>query len=226
MPKYENTPIKINLNLHVIGQNEKNYHLLQSLIVFAEDGDKISCEISEEDEFIIKGPYQKALQNTKDDNLILKAYKSLKKHANKPLPKTRIILEKKLPISSGIGAGSGDAARAMLMLNKLWKLNLAPVQLQEIGKSIGADLPACLHYLQNKAPLFVSGIGEIITPLKKFPKLPIILINNHKPVPTEQIFCNLTEKNNPPMNSIVSFSSLKEVLSYLQNTRNDLYKVT
>jgi len=215
-------PAKINLALHVTGRRDDGYHLLESLVAFAGFGDRIDVSPAQEDRFTVMGPFAQAVP-TDAANLVLRARDALRaRFAAKALP-VEIVLEKRLPIASGIGGGSSDAAAALIALNRLWGLGLDMEALCEIGLTLGADLPMCLHGQQAGLPLLARGIGEALHPVSRFPSLPIVLANDGTGLSTPRVFQALARRDNPPLPSPPAFSTIEAVCAYLRQTRNDLY---
>lgn len=152
-------PAKINLCLHVTGQRPDGYHLLESLVVFTQFGDRLTVSPSSEDVFTITGPHATGLP-VGPENLVLRARDLLREETGHVEP-VAIKLEKNLPAASGMGGGSSDAASTLILLNALWKLGLEQDRLARIALKLGADVPMCL----SETPLIARGIGEDITPL-------------------------------------------------------------
>ena len=173
---------KINLYLNVVGKRDDGYHLLDSLFAFAEDGDGISVEKSDNLTLEIKGPFAHALSSEKD-NSVLKAARLLANALDVPA-KAKIVLTKNLPAASGIGGGSADAAATLAALCELWKVRPSVSLLEKTALKIGADVPACLH---DKA-VFVSGIGECVRPAPRIPRMPVLLVNPNVALPTPLVF--------------------------------------
>ncbi|PRD45973.1 4-(cytidine 5'-diphospho)-2-C-methyl-D-erythritol kinase [Phyllobacterium phragmitis] len=215
-------PAKINLALHVTGRRDDGYHLLESLVAFAAFGDQIDVSPARQDHFAVTGPFAYAVP-ADGANLVMRARDALRTRFPSRARPVDIRLEKKLPIASGIGGGSSDAAAALIALNRLWALDLDMPALCEIGLSLGADLPMCLHGQQTGLPLVARGIGEALDPVSRFPSLPIVLANDGTGLSTPQVFQALLRRDHPPLPSPPAFSVIEEVCAYLQGTRNDLY---
>ena len=177
-------PAKLNLYLHVTGKREDGYHLLDSLFCFASIGDNIKVSRSNEISLEIEGAFSGELQDC-SNNSIIKAANLLKEKYGVSSG-AKIVLEKNLPIASGIGGGSADAAATLLALNELWELGLATQELEDIALKIGADVPACLY----RDALQVAGIGEKITKLGAMPQCYVLLVNPLKAVSTPAVFKN------------------------------------
>jgi 4-diphosphocytidyl-2-C-methyl-D-erythritol kinase len=133
-------------------------------------------------------------------------------------PAVSIRLEKHLPIASGIGGGSSDAAAILRALNRLWRCGLSPAELAQIGSKLGADVPMCLH----AAPLIARGTGEIIEPVADFPKLHLVLVNAGVEVSTPAVFAALVQKENPPLPPLPPRPDFDSLLTWLTAARNDL----
>lgn len=193
----EDALAKINLALHVTGQKADGYHLLDMLVTFAGHGDRLGFAASSSDEFTISGRFGPALDIESRSNLVLKARDMLRQAAlaqGDHAPPVHIHLEKNLPIASGIGGGSADAAAALRGLMRLWSLRLPGGRLSAIALRLGADVPMCLA----SRPLIARGIGEQIEPVA-LPSFAIVLANPLKAVSTPEIFRLLMAKNNPPL---------------------------
>lgn len=217
------TPIKINLTLQILGKRKDGYHNLQSLVVFAEEGDSLSVEISRKFQLCIFGPYSQQLKEEKN-NFVFRAYKLFKSSLPLSQQNARFSLYKNLPIASGLGGGSGNAAAALMLLNQLYHAPLSAKELLKLSAGLGADVPACLAYLLYKKPLYMNGIGEKITLIKSFPALSAVLVNNGAALITKKIFSAL----NIPPNAVTAkekleFENSAQVLDLLRHSGNDLY---
>ncbi len=195
---------KINLALHVTGRRADGYHLLDSLVAFADVGDLITVVPAETLSLTLAGPYAATLSNT--DNLVLNAARALH-----PSLGAHITLEKNLPVASGIGGGSADAAATLLTLSQLWSLPLPP---PETILQLGADLPICLH----GRSLRMQGIGEQIIPTN-LPPIYAVLVNPGLALATNDVFNALTQSQNPPMTPLATSDPL---IPWLAAQRNDL----
>ena len=179
-----NAPAKINLFLHVVGKRDDGYHLLESLVVFADYGDVVEVEESDKISLEIIGKYADALMGfPSENNLVWKAAIAVQKYLPRPLG-AKIILTKNLPIASGIGGGSADAAATIKALLKLWKLDISDKKLAEIALNLGSDVPVCLY----GKPAIMGGVGEEITPVTLQDKGYIVLINPNIPLATAEVF--------------------------------------
>ncbi len=220
----QQAPAKINLALHVTGQRADGYHLLDTLVTFADAGDRLTFESAAQDQFTVSGRFAQALPTDagpKSGNLVLRARDALRtwaEQAGERAGPVDIHLEKDLPIASGIGGGSADAAAALRGLVQLWALDIEPAALQAIALSLGADVPMCLQ----SRPLLARGIGEDITLLPTFPSLHLLLVNPLVEVSTPVIFKSLTSKTNPPLQLPDDGAGRDDWLAALVEARNDL----
>ena len=186
---------KVNLALHVTGQRDDGYHLIESLVAFTDFGDQISAELSDENSFEIHGPFANALNSDQSNNLIIKARDALVEFAkDKGLSTAPVSIrcEKNLPVASGLGGGSADAAAALNILLKLWALDISDDDLEKIALSLGADVPMCLKSL----PLVATGIGEDIKLVTPFPQSNIVYSAFYQLFFSAATFRALIVKNN------------------------------
>jgi 4-diphosphocytidyl-2-C-methyl-D-erythritol kinase len=202
---------KINLALHVTGQRADGYHLLDSLVAFAEIGDTLRVESAEGLSLSIDGPMAASLPAS-DDNLVLRAARLFGAGLG-----AHIRLTKRLPVASGIGGGSADAAATLLALAELWSLPLPP---PEAILSLGADVPVCLGGRAAR----MRGIGDKVTPLAApLPPAWAVLTNPGVAVSTPAIFRALTCKTNAPLPAVLGpWPDLAALASALSEQRNDL----
>lgn len=170
-------PAKINLTLEVGAPRADGYHPLQSVVAFAEEGDWIEATHADELTLTISGPFAAGLE-AGETNLVIRAARLLD-----PERGAAIKLEKNLPIASGIGGGSSDAAAALLALNELWRLETPSDVLSAMAAKLGADVPVCLH--KNSA--WISGVGEEVAPMR-VPPLHAVLVNPLKPLSTPSVY--------------------------------------
>jgi len=197
---------KINLTLHVTGVRSDGYHLLDSLVCFADFGDTVIVQPSDRPEFEVVGPMAIGVP-TNSSNLVLKAAALLNG------PPSRIVLHKCLPAAAGIGGGSADAAATLQALSEMTGLPIP-----EGIETLGADVPVCL----NDRAVRMQGVGEIITSIDPLPKCPAVLVNPRIDVPTPAVFAAIKVKENPKMGDIPSFETVAELAQWLVAQRNDL----
>jgi len=199
---------KVNLSLHVTGRRDDGYHLLDSLVVFPEIGDRIEVEPASGLSLTIDGPFAQDL-GTGPDNLVLKAAELIR-------PKgvgAAIHLTKSLPIASGIGGGSADAAAALRALSRLWDVSLDGVDVL----SLGADVPVCLA----SKPTRMEGIGERLNAVSRLPEFWIVLVNPGAKLATPDVFKALRSVDNPAMGKMPS-GDLPQLVAWLADQRNDM----
>ena len=216
---------KVNLALHVTGRRPDGYHLIESLVVFADYADVVSALPSPDGRMrlSLKGPFAGALNDTTQpgDNLAIRAANELRQAAGKKakLQPMKLVLTKRIPVAAGLGGGSADAAAALKLLHREWRLKFSEATLAEIGLRLGADVPMCLV----SRPLIARGIGEKISPVLGMPALPIVLAHPGVPVQTSAVFAKLDNMERSPLPSLpAKFSSLLDVIFWLRQARNDL----
>jgi len=206
----QGAPAKINLSLHVTGQRADGYHLLESLVLFTEVGDVVHAAPADTLTLRIDGPFAAGLV-VDDSNLVLRAARSFGVTRGAAL---RLI--KNLPVASGIGGGSADAAATLRALSQMWGLPLPDHAAQ---LALGADVPVCM----TSDLTLMRGIGDDITRLGLAPDLHIILVNPNVGVSTPVVFQGLAQKDNPPMSApMPNPSDHTAWLAWLNAQRNDL----
>lgn len=203
-------PAKINLFLHITGKREDGYHLLQSLVVFANIGDEVTIE--ESDSFSLTIENNPNLP-TDENNLITQAVRKVADVLYRE-PNVKITVQKNIPVGAGLGGGSADAAAAIKALLSLWDKELSNEKLNRILIELGADIPVCYH---GKSSL-VEGIGEIINPLPAFPPIPAVLVHPDIFCETAKVFKNYSGNFSDP----VSIPDTFDDIIFLQEQRNDL----
>lgn len=211
-------PAKINLALHVTGQRPDGYHLLDTLVAFADFGDRVSVSAADTNSFACSGP-RAAPELDTADNLCLRARDALRAaFPDMSRDPVAIGLDKRLPVASGVGGGSSDCATTLKLLAAHWKLPIDVNKLAMIAMPLGADLPMCLQ----AAPLIARGIGEQIERLTEFPELHLVLANPGVAVATPDIFRRLTNKSNQPLPPLPAQRDAATIIAWLDATRNDL----
>lgn len=220
----EFAPAKINLALHVTGRRADGYHLLDTLVVFADAGDRLSFSPSEADRLSLSGRFAAALTDDAAPgagNLVIRARDALRDWASRcgvPAPPVHIHLEKNLPVASGIGGGSADAAATLRGLGRLWQLGVPRRDLLAMALSLGADVPMCME----SRPLAASGIGEDIVVIEDFPELFLLLVNPLVEVSTPDVFRRLVSRDNLPLALPGEGAPLEQWLGTFAASRNDL----
>lgn len=215
----EFAPAKINLCLHVTGRRSDGYHLIDSLVVFADAGDNLIFRKSSEFSLHISGPMAEGLSNG-NDNLVLRAARAVQGASD--VKGAEITLDKHLPSASGIGGGSADAAATLRGLQNLYGLNeLEPL---DLALKLGADVPVCCFGRAAR----MSGIGERIEPITQFPECAAVLVNARVEVSTGAVFSGLDLPNDIAGTKSLDelpaggFRSSLEAAAWLSRQRNDL----
>ena len=209
-------PAKINLYLHVVGRRKDGYHLLDSLVAFADIGDSLTAAPAAALSLTVGGPEAAAVALLGEDNLVLRAARALAAHAG-ICAGAALHLEKHLPAAAGIGGGSADAAAALRVLDRVWGMPVASDRLEKLALELGADVPACLA----GRPVWVGGIGERIEPAAPLPPLGIVLANPRRPLPTPEVF----RARRGPFAAAARFDPMREPAGFaaqLASRRNDL----
>lgn len=213
----EQASAKLNLDLLVTGRTPDGYHTLDSIVVFADLGDRLRFTPSTGLSLSIEGPFAAGLRE-EPDNLVPRAARALASAVGRELA-ARITLEKNLPVASGIGGGSADAAATLRGLVRLFHLDLDEAALSRLGLKLGADVPVCLA----SRPARLRGIGDRLTPLAGLPALPLVLVNPGVPVSTGAVFAALQlnpKREMPP--PLPERPSLAAFAAWLKASRNDL----
>jgi 4-diphosphocytidyl-2-C-methyl-D-erythritol kinase len=205
----EFAPAKINLTLHVTGQRADGYHLLDSLVAFVDVGDVVSAVPHDQLTLTLTGATTANL-SANDDNLVLRAARSFGTDTGAALT-----LEKCLPIASGIGGGSTDAAATLRLLSRMWGLPLPdPAKVL----ALGADVPACL----TPHAVRMTGVGEGLIQ-QDLPQAWLVLVNPGVSVATPDVFRALGNKHNQAMPAVLpSFADADVLAGFLHLMRNDL----
>jgi 4-diphosphocytidyl-2-C-methyl-D-erythritol kinase len=178
----EFAPAKINLALHVLGRRADGYHELDSIVAFADVGDRLAFTPADRFSITASGPFAGELPPPAD-NIVCKAWQALQELAG-PLPHVHVSLEKNLPVAAGLGGGSANAAATLRALLRLSGYRLQASALRDLALSLGADVPVCLHGLACR----MEGVGERLTPLAGWAPLHAVLANPRVAVPTAEIF--------------------------------------
>jgi 4-diphosphocytidyl-2-C-methyl-D-erythritol kinase len=216
---HEFAPAKINLYLHITGRRADGYHDLDSLVVFAGVGDEIHLETAKEFQFKIEGPQAGALANEPtDNNLAVKAAKSLAALTGKPL-NAAITLVKNLPVASGIGGGSSDAAATLRALAKHWGIAPTDPRLTQAAAEHGQDVPVCLKIENNR----MTATGT--EPAAALPYADIVLVNPNKALATPAVYKAFRESSHdfsPHASFADAPKDLETLIMLLKERHNDL----
>jgi len=202
-------PAKINLTLHVTGQRADGYHLLDSLVVFADVGDVITANPAEDTSFRITGPAASGVPKG-TENLVLRAEQLMGSDRG-----VALTLHKVLPAASGIGGGSSDAAATLRALSEMWG---ARVPDADALMALGTDVPVCM----TGRPARISGVGEYVRPVS-VPNVHMVLVNPNVPLATSQVFDALQQKKNAAMHTeLPQWQDAIDFCNWLAAQRNDL----
>jgi 4-diphosphocytidyl-2-C-methyl-D-erythritol kinase len=207
----EAAPAKINLCLHVTGRRADGYHLLDSLVVFAGVSDRVTAALGHGLDLRITGPEAAGLSG-EVDNLVLRAARVM------GVEDAFLTLWKALPVASGIGGGSADAAAALRALSRMTG---QPVPDAGAVLALGADVPVCL----SGRPVRMQGVGEVLTPLPPLPPIWVVLVNPRVPVSTPRVFADLAHRENPAIPGLPAegWANTRDLADWLAtDTRNDL----
>ena len=212
---------KINLALHVTGRRDDGYHLLDSIVAFADVGDVLRLGRSSTTALTVSGPFGQSLQG-EVENLVLAAARSWAGQYGASDQGAEIELIKALPVASGIGGGSADAAAALRGLNRLWHVEPPADGMNSLALGLGADVPVCLQGCSCR----MSGIGERIAAIGQMPEFAAILVNPAVPVATAQVFSRIGlkpgGKGNGALDAVPASSDAGDWLTWLKDQRNDM----
>jgi len=214
-------PAKINLALHITGQRDDGYHLLDTLAVRTVLADTLTVKTARRDQFEINGPLAAALADTlTGDNLVLQARDALRAHLGMAAQPVALHLEKHLPVAAGIGGGSANAAATLDALNTFWRTSLDDAALAHLATHLGADVPMCRQH----TPVRARGVGELLSPVAAIPSMPILLVNPGVMVSTAQVFRRLENRTNDPIDFPDGWRDGAMFIDWLRHeTRNDLH---
>jgi 4-diphosphocytidyl-2-C-methyl-D-erythritol kinase len=220
VPLVENAPAKINLTLRVLGRRPDGYHDLESLVVFADFGDRLSFMRGGELTLTVRGP-NATRAGEGAENLVLKAATALA--ALEPAVRLGAFdLDKTLPVAAGIGGGSADAAAALRLLAKANGLAPKHAALFAAARSTGADVSVCL----DPRPRIMRGIGEVLSPPLSLPALPAVLANPGIALATKEVFARWTAAVIPPVGldlaALAKLEDRDDLLQLLGTQANDL----
>ena len=213
----EFAPAKINLFLHVGGRRADGYHELESLVVFGSVADELELEESDSQSLKVEGPFARALAN-EPDNLALRAARDFARYA-KMDAKVSMTLTKNLPVASGIGGGSSDAAATLRAMSRLFPGKLTLPQLWNIGHDLGSDVPVCVL----PGCWWMSGRGERFASVSELGTFDALLVNAGAPVSTAEVYAALGGRTG--IGKIArpqSFASVGDLANYLRAAQNDL----
>lgn len=212
---------KVNLFLHVGPPAADGYHPIGSLMVFADLGDRLSLALGEGPDLTLDGPFADALSN-EADNLVTRARDLLLAGRGEGMSPFHLMLEKRLPIASGLGGGSADAAAALMLLREGLALAVSDEDLHEIAARLGSDVPACL----NSESVIATGRGDRLAAAPPLPPMDAVLVNPRLPSPTGPVY-RAYDRAVAPQGAALppwpeAFTGTADVAAFLALCRNDL----
>jgi 4-diphosphocytidyl-2-C-methyl-D-erythritol kinase len=236
---HETAYAKINLALHVRRRRDDGYHELETLFAFADDGDRLSGELAEDIGLTVSGPFGDGLGTA--DNLVIRAAELMKVHFGIKQG-AALGLDKRLPVASGIGGGSADAAATARLLNRLWHIGADNATLEQLLAPLGADIPACV----GSRTIYGDGVGTELceVPDAKISGQAVLLVNPLQPVATGPVFsawdgidrggldCSdpwraaLAGRNDLEMPAISICQVISDVLDLLAQTNADMVRMS
>jgi 4-diphosphocytidyl-2-C-methyl-D-erythritol kinase len=214
-------PAKVNLFLHVGPPAADGYHPICSLMAFADLGDRVTAAPAEAFDLAVTGPFANGL-GSPAENLILRAARALVAEARRPVAPVGFVLEKRLPVASGLGGGSSDAGAGLRLMRELLALPVTDARLEAVAASLGADGAACLW----GRPAIAEGRGERLSPAPVLPPLYAVLVNPGVAVSTPEAYRRLDASGRfgdvTPPPTPEAFESPAEVAAWLSRLSNDL----
>jgi len=207
---------KINLALHVRGRRKDGYHQLETIFAFVDKGDVVSAQASDHLSLSISGPFGENLST--DYNLILSATHLFAAHFDQDI-RVKLSLEKNLPVASGIGGGSADAAATLRLLNDHYQTRLPLADLADIARPLGADVPACVlsHTCRGEG----TGTDLSIKANDPFANFHILLVNPNIALSTADVFAGWGERSGQDRGGLPACQSKEEYA----RSRNDLQDI-
>ena len=216
----DHAPAKVNLTLRVLARRADGYHELESLVVFADFGDRLSFSRGGDLALTVHGP-SAAAASEGDDNLVQKAARALA--ARRPGTVLGAFdLDKRLPVAAGLGGGSSDAAAALRLLAEANGILRDDADLYAAARATGADVPVCL----DPRPRIMRGIGERLSAPLALPPLPAVLVNPGVALPTKAVFAGWKASSTPAPTlnepALKKLASASELIQHLAQQTNDL----
>lgn len=221
MAKTAFAPAKVNLFLHVGAPGPDGYHPICSLMAFADVGDRVGAYESEALDLSIRGPFAGEL-GVGDDNLVMKAARTLIAEMKRPVRPFGISLDKRLPVAAGLGGGSSDAGAALRLLREAIAPEMEDERLEAVAARLGADGAACLW----GRPVLAQGRGERLSPAPRMPVIDAVLVNPGVPVSTAEVYRRFDAAGRfgdvTPPPAPEAFEDAGELAAWLAGARNDL----
>lgn len=197
MQVMEKAPAKINLCLNVLGKREDGFHEMEMVMTTIDLSDRLTFTLQEKD---VTVDSNSSFMPLDERNIVVKTAQ-LVKDTYRVDAGVHIYIDKQIPIAAGLGGGSSDAAATLRALNDLWELNRPLAELAELGEQIGSDIPFCVY----GQTAYVTGRGEMVTPLPSFPSCWIIVVKPFKGISSWTVFKDLNVKTLPhyPVDSLL-----------------------
>lgn len=214
---------KINLYLHVTKKRDDDYHDLDSLIAFTDFGDDVTVHVSDALTLALNGPFANALSQEEktleraSKNILAQTLWALSDYAKKQ-PAFHITLTKNIPLGTGLGGGSADAAALARILCTLWDIDPDNKELQNILFKLGADVPLCFY----AKPCRIINAGESILPAPSLPTLYAVLVHPNEHCSTASVFKSNQAYSSKDMTLPNEFPSITDIVTFLNMTQNDL----
>ncbi|TNE59587.1 MAG: 4-(cytidine 5'-diphospho)-2-C-methyl-D-erythritol kinase [Alphaproteobacteria bacterium] len=221
----EKAHAKINLFLHITGKRQDGMHEMQSLAIFPQVYDTVTVKRASDLSLEITGPFADDLWKAADieDNLVIKAARLVQGALGKDRG-AAITLDKQLPVASGLGGGSADAAAALRALMQHWNYHPDITTVRAIAAQLGADVPVCLA----SQPAIMRGIGTQLSLPPRVPYMHMLLVNPGKPVSTKKVFEGLNWRSAAKKGEVKlpkDFGTVRKHGNFLSKCRNDLEPV-
>lgn len=219
-------PAKVNLFLHVTGRRTDGYHCLESLVSFADVGDRIRFDPAPVFSFAVEGPFSDAFvasereSGPESTNLAVRAVWQLAQKTGRT-PAFRLTLTKNLPLGAGLGGGSADAAAVLWGLMDMWNIPAHAPFLPDLMTGLGADVPVCV----GARPAMVRGIGERLDPAPPLPETPVVLAWPGRASNTAKAFKTFADSGaafSHPVSAPESLEDFDALIDFLEKTGNDL----
>jgi 4-diphosphocytidyl-2-C-methyl-D-erythritol kinase len=189
----EPAPAKVNLALHVRGKLSDGRHRIETVFAFCTDGDGLAAEPADDLTMRVVGPFAAELGDIGDDNLVMKAARAFQEEAG-VAEGASLVLTKKLPVASGIGGGSADAAATLRLLTRIWGVD--PSHAASVAPTIGADVPACLLSMTSRG----DGAGDELRLVDAgVSNMPILLVNPRIQLSTREVFAGWNGQDKGPL---------------------------
>jgi 4-diphosphocytidyl-2-C-methyl-D-erythritol kinase len=189
----EIAPAKLNLALHVRGKLPDRRHSIETIFIFCTDGDTLSGEPADEISVQVAGPFAGEMAE-EADNLVMRAARALAEAAGVGNGAS-LMLDKRLPVASGIGGGSADAAAALRLLTSMWRID--PRHAEEVAPKLGSDVSACLLSLPARGEFAGDKLSAIALP--DLSGTPVLLVNPRVPLSTTDVFARWDGQDRGPL---------------------------